>query len=175
MKKILFLAIAGLISACSSSKYAAHFQYYKSNTGPESGRNEMKSGGPVITPIQPENLVASASKETMLATEKAPLTTVALEEQVRKAYFQMNKVERKNLRKALKSVIRNNAAIRPTNSSANAGRQWYQGWDQDLKLAAVFGAIGTVALIIYVEPFFIIGAVALIIGLVFLIKWFVRQ
>ena len=86
----------------------------------------------------------------------------------------MNKAERKNLRQALKSVLKNNAAIHSANS-ANSGRQWWQGWDQDLKLAAIFGAIGTVALIIYVEPFWIIAAVALIIGLVFLIKWFVRQ
>jgi hypothetical protein len=175
MKKILFLAIIGLSAACSPSRYAAHFHYYKSNMESAGGHSEGKTQESVITPIEPEKLVASASNETLRGAETAPVTAAAAE-QIRKTYSQMNKAERTNLRKALKSVLKNSAAIRSANAaSARSGRNWWQGWDQDLKLAAIFGAIGTVAFIIYVEPFLVIAAVALIIGLVFFIKWFVRQ
>ena len=118
--------------------------------------------------------MASAKGESIRVLEKTPLTAVAGAEQVRKTYFQLSKAERKDVRKALKAVLKNKAVIYSPNP-ARSGGSWWQGWDQDLKLAAVFGAIGTTAMIIYVEPFFIIGAVALIIGLVFFIKWFVRQ
>jgi hypothetical protein len=177
MKKILFVALVSLMTGCSSSRYAAHFQYYKTNNGFAGRNSEMKPGESVITPIEPEKLVASTHNETARVTAETPSTTLVAAEQVRKTYFQMSKVERKNLRKALKSALKNNTAIHSANpaSSAHSGRQWWQGWDQDLKLAAIFGAIGTVAFIIYTEPFWIIAAAALIIGLVFFIKWFVRQ
>ena len=70
---MLFLVIVGLMTACSSSRYAANFHYYKSNTS----YDEVKPKESIITPIQPERLVASANKETALVTEEAPLTTVA--------------------------------------------------------------------------------------------------
>lgn len=47
--------------------------------------------------------------------------------------------------------------------------------DNDLKLAAIFGAVGIVALIISGDVFYIIGGIALIIGVVFFVKWLVRQ
>ena len=176
MKKILFLAIVSGITACSPSRYAAHFHYYKTETGLASSHGEVKPRESVITPIQPEQLEASASNTTTRSTEKTASTTVASAEQVRRAYFQMNKAERKYVRNAVKSELKKQIQLKKNSKAAPArGRGWWQGWDQDLKLAAIFGAIGTTAMIIYVEPFFIIGAVALIIGLVFFIKWFVRQ
>lgn len=173
MKQILFVTIVGLMAACSSSRHAANFHYYKSNSEPAGGYGELKPRE-TITPIQPEKLVASTNNETTRVAETTPLTTVIASEQIRKTYLQMNKVERKNLRNALKVGLKKQLQL-TKNSDAAAPRGWWQGWDQDLKLAAIFGAIGTTAMIIYTEPFFIIGAVALIIGLVFFIKWFVRQ
>ncbi len=121
--------------------------------------------------------MASTSSETARVEAETPSATGVDAEQIRKAYFKMTKAERKEVRKAIKSVLKNNAMIRPANAanSARSGRGWWQGWDQDLKLAAIFGAIGTVVFIIYTDPFWIIAAVALIIGLVFFIKWFIRQ
>ena len=175
MKKIFFLTLICLLAACSSSRYAAHFHNYKSNIELASGYDNVKTQESIITPIEPEKLEASTNNETVRAAEKNQITTVAVE-QIRKTYSQMNKTERATFRKALKSVLKNNTVIRSAKAApARSGRNWWQGWDQDLKLAAIFGAIGTVAFIIYVEPFLVIAAVALIIGLVFFIKWFVRQ
>jgi hypothetical protein len=47
--------------------------------------------------------------------------------------------------------------------------------DHDLKLAAIFGAVGIVALIIGGDVFWVIGGIALIIGVVFFVLWLSRQ
>jgi hypothetical protein len=165
-----------LVAACSSSRYAANFHYYKSNTALDGGYGDIKPRQPVITPIEPEKLVASARQESTWVSEKASLTTAAVVERARKAYFQMNKAERKYVKNAVRSELKKQIQLKKkSRASPSRGRGWWQGWDQDLKLAAIFGAIGTTGIIIAVEPFFIIGVVALIIGLVFFIKWFARQ
>ena len=183
MKQLLFVALVALITACSSPRYAANFHYYKSNPELAGGNGVMKTQESIIAPIEPEKLVASTNKRSTRLMEKTPIPIepmasgtgkVVAADQVRKAYFQMNKAERHDLRKALKAVLKNKAVTHPSNAP-RSGQSWWQGWDQDLKLAAIFGAIGTTAMIIYVEPFFVIGVVALIVGLVFFIKWFVRQ
>ena len=177
MKQLFFVVLA-LMTACSSSRYAANFHYYKSNPEMAGGYGVIKTQESILRPIEPEKLVASANKELTQVSEKTPVPiaigTVAAAEQVRKAYFQMNKAQRNDFRKATKAVLKNNAATHHSNSP-RSGQSWWQGWDQDLKLAAIFGAIGTTAMIIYVEPFFVIGVAALIVGLVFFIKWFSRQ
>jgi len=181
MKQLLFVALVALITACSSPRYAANFHYYKSNPDLARGNGVMKTQESIIAPIEPEKLVASANNKSTGVIEKTPTPIVPMgigkvvaADHVRKAYFQMNKAERHDLRKALKAVLKNKAVTHPSNAP-RSGQSWWQGWDQDLKLAAIFGAIGTTAMIIYVEPFFVIGVVALIVGLVFFIKWFVRQ
>jgi hypothetical protein len=49
------------------------------------------------------------------------------------------------------------------------------GMDHDLKLAVIFGAIGIVGLAIGGDVFYIIGGIALLIGVVFFVKWVIRQ
>jgi hypothetical protein len=46
---------------------------------------------------------------------------------------------------------------------------------QDMKLAAIFGAVGIVLLIIGGDVLTIIGAVALLVGLYFFIRWLIHQ
>jgi hypothetical protein len=46
--------------------------------------------------------------------------------------------------------------------------------DHDLKLAAIFGAVGIVGLLI-TGVFYYIGAIMLLIGAFFLVKWIIRQ
>ncbi len=47
--------------------------------------------------------------------------------------------------------------------------------DKDLKLAAIFGAVGIVALLIGGDVFWVIGGIALLIGVVFFVMWLARQ
>ena len=84
----------------------------------------------------------------------------------------MNKAERKQLRAEIKSVLKTQKMNKKMGIEAT---QASKRMDNDLKLAAIFGAVGIVALIISGQVFYIIGGIALIIGVVFFVKWLVRQ
>ncbi|MFO0265944.1 MAG: hypothetical protein ACK51D_03255 [Cyclobacteriaceae bacterium] len=167
MKKLLYLLVLSVLASCSSNKYAAHFQnvkpyeplYAEANTVPGSAPKTIRPA------IEPEQLTAS-TEIVPVVTESTPTVDV------RKTYIQMTKAERKELRQNLRSALKASVAsskLSPESSKAS------QGMDPDLKLAAIFGSIGVVALIIGGDVFAIIGGIAMIVGVVFFVKWLVRQ
>ena len=88
----------------------------------------------------------------------------------------MTKTERKAVRTHLRSEIKTYVKEQKKNlgiESSNATG----AWDNDLKMAAIFGVVGLVLTSLWgaSEILGVIGAVAIIIALVFLIKWLVRQ
>ena len=173
MKKvILFLIVVTLITSCSSPKYTYNFGHYNA------GKKNATTNADLFTnaapqAIQPELLTASISNEIVLAETTSPIveTKAAAE---KKTYAQMNKVERKALRTYLKAEVKNTIKAKKDNVKSTTATK---GMDGDLKLAAVFGAVGIVGLIIGTgtNVFFFIGGIALIIGVVFFVKWLVRQ
>lgn len=167
MKKLLYLVVLSVLASCSSNKYAAHFQnvkpyepvYVEANTVPGSAPQTIRPA------IQPEQLTAS-TEIVPVVTESTPTVDV------RKTYIQMTQAERKELRQNLRSALKASLAsskLSPESLKAS------QGMDPDLKLAAIFGSIGVVTLIIGGDVFAIIGGIAMIVGLVFFVRWLVRQ
>lgn len=167
MKKLLYLFVLGLMASCSSPKYAANFNYYKSNSGYAGGYGELKTKETIIAPIEPSKLIASTD-EKMIILEEAPAAN-----EVRKTYIQMNKTERKALRQYLKKEMKTMVKAKKNESVESVSST--KAMEHDLKLAAIFGAVGIVGLIIGGDVFYIIGAIALLIGVVFFVKWLVRQ
>ncbi len=169
MKKLLYLFVLGLMASCSSPKYAANFNYYKSNSGYAGGYGELKTKETIIAPIEPSKLIASID-EKMIILEETPAAN-----EVRKTYIQMNKTERKALRQYLKKEMKTMGKVKKTESVESVSGT--KALENDLKLAAIFGAVGIVGLILggVSEVFWIIGAIALLIGVVFFVKWLVRQ
>jgi len=167
MKSIFYsLCALILIASCSSPKYAYNFDHYNYQSAK---KNKVASVEQTSLPaLQPELLVASNDDSFVPVAEptKEELETTVSE--VRKTYLQMDKSERKEFRKDVKNFIKEKKesikAVKKTNAM-----------DNDLKLAAIFGAVGIVALIISGDVFYIIGGIALIIGVVFFVKWLVRQ
>jgi hypothetical protein len=167
MKKILYLFVLGLMASCSSPKYAANFNYYKSNSGYTGGYGELKIEETSIAPIEPAKLIAGID-EKMIILEESP---AANEE--RKTYLQMDKTERKALRQYLKKEMK--TMVKEKKNESVESVSGTKALEHDLKLAAIFGAVGIVGLLISGDVFFIIGAIALLIGVVFFVKWLVRQ
>ncbi len=164
MKKIIYLLTAVLFAACSSPKYTASFNSYDT----PSGYRPVKASEAQVTATNSPELLASTSNAPVEIKREVAST------EVRKTYVQMSKTERKVLRNHLRSEIRNyvkdqKAKLSPQSTEAT------NAMDNDLKLAAIFGAVGIVALIIGGDVFWIIGGIALIIGVVFFVKWLVRQ
>lgn len=167
MKKIFYLFVLGLMASCSSPKYAANFNYYKSNSGYAGGYGELKTKETTIAPINSTELIASVDEKTIIL-DAAPATN-----EERKTYVQMNKTERKALRQYLKKEMKTMVKAKKGESVESVSST--KALEHDLKLAAIFGAVGVVGLIIGGDVFYIIGAIALLIGVVFFVKWLVRQ
>lgn len=170
-RTLLYLAAIVFMASCSAPKYSYNFDHYNYNAGKKKASgdiNVVKNDGPQA--IQPELLTASTSNVIEIA-EVAP-TVESKAAPVKKTYVQMTKVERKELRTYLKAEIKDNSTAKKASvESVSAAK----GMDSDLKLAAIFGAVGIVALIISGQVFYIIGGIAMLIGVVFFVKWLIRQ
>lgn len=166
MKKVLYVVIVAMVaSACSSPKYTASFNSYDKHASTKSSYPSETTVAEPVAVAQPQQLLASTSNAPV-EIKNTP------KEEVRKTYIQMSKTERKALRTHLRSEIKSYVKEQKKNLSIEATQA---GMDNDLKLAAIFGAVGLVAMFIGGDVFWIIGGIALIIGVVFFVKWLVRQ
>jgi len=168
-RTLLYLLSLALLAACSAPKYSYNFDHYNYNAGKKksavSNETVMMQGPETI---KAEELVASSEAVAVLPA----FAPAEAKTEVRKTYAQMNKSERKEVRKQLKSAIKDYVKEKKDNVKAV---QSAKRMDNDLKLAAIFGAVGIVALIIGGDVFWIIGGIALLIGVVFFVKWLIRQ
>jgi hypothetical protein len=172
--RLISLACVALCLACSAPKTAYKFNYHDYNAGRKAKdvKQEVASNpGPV--PVSSEQLLAMepVKEEPVASIESVenPVVTAPA-----KAYEDMSKKERRQLRrefkKEIKSIIRKNDGVSSVEET--------KAMDRDLKLAAIFGAVGFVGLLLWpvAYPLFsIIGGIALIIGVVFFVKWLIRQ
>jgi len=169
MKNLLYVLIIAIVaSACSGPKYTASFNSYDKHVN---NQVAAKSEAIVVTPApaaQPEQFLASTSNTPAVLKSDAP------KEEVRKTYIQMTKTERKALRTDLRSDIKTYVKEQKKNMGIESAKST-SAMDNDLKLASIFGAVGIVAMFIGGDVFYIVGAIALLVGVVFLVKWLVRQ
>jgi hypothetical protein len=172
MKNIIYVIVVAIIaSACSGPKYTASFNSYDKHVS-----NQMPSKSAAVASeqeqpsvVQPEQLLAS--------TSVAPVEIKAApKEEVRKTYIQMTKTERKALRTHLKSEIKTYVKEQKKNLGIESTKAT-GAWDNDLKMAAIFGVVGIIGTALWgaSEVIGIIGTIALIIAVVFLVKWLIRQ
>ena len=162
--RIVLLLVVVVLASCSAPKYTYYFDHQNNHANgiahPE--------GSLSVPTIDPQMLSA--------ATESEPVKFPAAKSEVpeKKTYLQMNKMERKALRHHLNKDVKTYIASKKNWSSIESSKAT-QGMDNDLKLASIFGAVGIVALIIAGDVFYIIGGIALLIGVVFFVKWIIRQ
>ncbi len=170
MKNTFYVLVVAIVaSACSGPKYTASFNSYDKHVN-----NQTPVKSPAVIAAEqkvsePEQLIAS--------TSNAPVgLKAAPKEEVRKTYVQMTKTERKALRTHLKSEIKSYVKEQKKNLGIESTKAT-GAWDNDLKLAAIFGVVGLIFTALWgtSEILGIIGVVAVVIALIFLIKWLVRQ
>lgn len=185
MRNYLFLVAAALLfAACSSPRYVYHFDHYDYNSG-------RKAHAPLLIaaetqPVSPlsldESTLVASSEATpvVLAEPTVPAPAVTPAEQaasnLSKRYKAMTKDEKREFRREIKSQVK--AYVKAVKAGdKGAAEKAVQVMDNDLKLAIIFGAVGlTLTLFGGVnEAFWILGVISIVIGVVFLIKWLVRQ
>lgn len=166
--KVRFLFFIGLLiaSACSSPKYTASFKSY--NQSPQysvsqKGTSTIASGE---LPTSQEIVLASTSK----APVETPVT-----KPIESSSYQSKKIERKEAVKQLKHDLK--AYVKQQKQMVREGTYQSIEWDNDLKLATIFGAAGLVGVLLggISVVFSIIGGIALIIAVIFFVQWVIRQ
>ena len=171
MKKYIALLIAVVIaSACSSPKYTYHFDYYDYNSGKKKTQKqevivseEQPAAEPTII-IDEETLVASAKETDLYVAKPAPFIT---KEEAVARINTLSKEERKELKREIKKYVKENKKDIKEGKAAKA-------MAGDLKLAAIFGVVGIV-LVIVLGDLFWIGTIAILIGLFFLVRYLINN
>lgn len=161
--RLLSLACVALCAACSSPKIAYKFDYHDYNAGRKSKEVQQEvASNPGPAPIQAESLVATESETPVVVAEG-------------KTYEKMSKKERTAFVKEVKKEIKKIKKIVKKDNVKEVKET--KAMEKDLKLGLIFMSVGFVGLLLSGagQVFTIIGAIALIIGVVFFVKWLIRQ
>jgi preprotein translocase subunit SecF len=168
---VLLLVAFVILASCSTPKYTYYFDHYDYNSGKKNSASQGVVTQGVATEVMPheaasdETLVASANENEVYLAKPSPAASTR---EVASKLKSMSKEERKELRKEVKKYVKQNKKEIKSSKSANQ-------LENDVKLAAIFGAVGIVLLIIGGDVLSILGAVALLVGLYFFIRWLIHQ
>jgi hypothetical protein len=176
MKIILFLFLAIIMLAgCSAPKYTYNFDYYDYNSGRKATVEPVTAA--LASPLEHQQSFEPSASSTMVSLPEK-LESVARREQSASAkkFGDMTASEKKAFKKEVKEHIKN---YKQSIRKGEAGQmpEAMNAMDNDLKLAIIFGAVGlTLTLFGAInEAFWILGVISIVVGVVFLIKWLVRQ
>lgn len=168
MKNKIFVLLAlVMLQACSSPRYSYYFSHDQYQYG-----QKKNASAPETSPLRldPTMLEANAS------TGESLIDIAVVHEQVGSPstpQVKVSKSERKAIHSQLKRELKPILVAEKKHAKEMATASG--GMDKDLKLAAIFGVAGFVGLIIGGSVFNVLGGIALLIGLVFLIRWIIRQ
>jgi hypothetical protein len=166
MKTKLFALVVLIVGAsCSAPKYTYNFSYYDYQAGKRAAQKEAQ----VTVSTTSTEVVASTQKVPVVPEEQVQSTTVEVKKEIAAMTMAERKVFAKEVKKDIKNAVRE---VKKMNTVQSA-----QAMDNDLKMAAIFGAIGVgLGLLFGVSEIIgFIGFVAVVVALVFLIKWLLRQ
>jgi len=178
MKKYIYLLISMVILAsCSSPKYTYYFDHYDYNSGKKKValKESLVSQEKTETSVPDVNSSISIDEKTIVASAKEtevyiakPAPVISREEAVARIKS-LTKEEKRELKREVKKYVKENK--KKDFAEGSGGR----AMANDVKLAAIFGVVGIVLLIVGGDVIYVLGAIALLIGLFFLVRWLVRQ
>lgn len=202
---LLLVAAILIVTACSSPRYTYNFDYYDYNSGrkhhhakaaPSKSETEehplaleertlVASAAPIVlteediptagTASNPAK-VTKPSKAALAETKKAEAVAKENAALLARRYKELSKSQRKEFKAELKKQFKRYMKAKRTGDTVAANNAT-SNMDQDLKMAIIFGAVGlTLTLFGGInEAFWILGVIAIVVGVVFLVKWLVRQ
>lgn len=170
MKKYVTLASLVLLASCSTPKYTYYFDHYdytsRKTQATASNQNNLNQNVIAID----ENIVASVDKEKIYVAETPLNPTLENKKTTIEAIKALSPQEKRQLKKEIKRYVKSIEKGPSIESDQST-----KAMENDVKLAAIFGSVGIVLLIIGGEVLYVLGAIALLIGLYFLIRWLVHQ
>jgi hypothetical protein len=176
MKNLLFLTLAViLLASCAGPKYTYHFDHYDYNSGRKASISQVETA-PLAVSTAELSASVNPAPSTVAPSKLSEQEIAEAQQTARKKYSDMSKAEKKEFRKEVKKEFRNYVKAVKKGQGIHASGE-ATAMDNDLKLAIIFGAVGlTLTLFGGInEAFWILGVIAIVVGVVFLIKWLVRQ
>lgn len=172
MKKLCLLIGIGVLASCSAPKSVYYFDYVKHKSAED-------AFNPSLPRLHKEDLTASLDVHPVIAPAADQYTALTVQpaayrETVRK-HIQPDRKERREIRQALREHFRSRTkANRLMHGDEGQG---IDDMDNDLKLAILFGAIGiTFGLFAGLgTAVWVLAVASLIVGLVFFIRWLLKQ
>lgn len=181
--KNIFILLAGILAlaSCSSPKYTYHFGTYDYNSG-------KKKVDVAAEPIAPLSEVALAevpetsnplviTKESLTASASETVTPVAqsvFNPETMKKYTDLSRSEKKAFRKELKTELKK--VLKQKKDDGKIGAE-SKALDYNLKMALIFGIVAVVLSLFggANSVFWILSVVAIVVAVVFFIKWIAEQ
>jgi predicted RND superfamily exporter protein len=174
--KLVFVVAAIIMASCSTPKYSYKFDYHDYNAGrkdKEVKKEVASNPGPVD--IQPEMLVAEAP---VVEPASNPVTTeVPVTKKNNSAPLTLTKAEKKEMIKEFKQTVKKAIKMKKAGDIVQVDEST-KAMDYNLKMALIFLVVSLASGLLYwVNPTLagILGLIALIVAIVFFIKWLAEQ
>jgi hypothetical protein len=159
--KVLIFSVLVMLQSCATPRYSYYFDHQ-----PISARKQ----NPIVQEVEPFHVdpasLSAASQGLNPISVLTPTQTSALNKKVLRGPGQN---EMKMLAKA--TLGSSTPGERENKLMATAK----DGKSRDLRLASIFGAAGLVAVIIGGSPLNVLGGIAILVGLVFFVRWIIRR
>ena len=171
--RLLLLSAFVFLTACSSPKYVYHFDHYdyKSGKKADAPREELIVENPLA--LDETTLVVSSTVEPVVIAEKKEASFSSVKE-VAEKFKTMSKQEKKEFRKELRKELVNYTKknVLKKNDGVD-GVEATQKFDTLVTLAIIFGGAGIVFITLanISNAFWVAGAISLVIGAFFFVKW----
>lgn len=179
MRRAVLLVLPALLCACATPRYSYNFDYYNYSEGsPEAKPSQVTDFS--ANELSNSKLVADASSGYLYLTESTEVTgevekgRSGKRESGTKQVSELTRTERRELKRELKQTIKE---YRELDRQVASGPGSVNEMDNDLKMAIIFGAVGlTLSLFAGVNAaFWVLGVIAIVVGVVFLVRWLLRQ
>jgi hypothetical protein len=172
----MLFGAAILLTACSSPKYAYHFDHYDYSSGKKTTEKLIspivEEQAPLV--INSESLVASSDNKVVPLKDKREERASTTVEVLTKKYTLMSKTDRKQFRRQLKKEIKSYVKLDEVRKKDNgASIKATKAFDTTVGLALVFGVAGIVLIMLAgtSNVFWVLGAIAVVIGAGLFVKW----
>jgi hypothetical protein len=186
MKRILLVLLPALLCACSSPRYSYYFDSYDYSEGRKPQIVQLKEKNNFADIQHTESdLMADVSKRIVLEDRTIinllpsgvnDMETYAGKDEHRniESLTKFSRKERREFIRDLKDAIRES---KKNPHQTHVAPDEIKVMDKDLKMAIIFGAVGlTLSLFTGVHAAFgVLGVVAIVVGVVFLVRWLIRQ
>jgi len=160
------------LTACSSPKYVYHFDHYDYDGGKKVDAH-LKELPVEENPLalDEKTLVVSSTAEAIAISEKKDASHSSVKDVAAKLKT-MSKQEKKEFRKELRRELVNYSKQNVLKKHDGVdGVQATQKFDTLVALALAFGVAGIVMLMLAGNAFWVAGAICLVVGAFFFVKW----